>query len=94
MIPLFIRRQVLLHSMPSMTLYQQCLAVEKVEKVRERAVGAKRHRKILRDNIQGQFDPNIYCCCNSRPPQVLQSPLFVVLLAVMVSSIFLVSVVS
>ena len=30
--------------------------------------GAKRHRKILRDNIQGQcMRDNVYCCCDSHP---------------------------
>ncbi|KAH9849074.1 histone-fold-containing protein, partial [Lenzites betulinus] len=36
-----------------------CLAVERVERVSESAGGAKRHRKILRDNIQGITKPAI-----------------------------------
>ncbi|KAI9059405.1 histone-fold-containing protein [Trametes sanguinea] len=37
----------------------QCLAVERVARASESAGGAKRHRKILRDNIQGITKPAI-----------------------------------
>ena len=46
------------------------------------------HRKTLCDNIQGQFDTNQCCCCDSHPLQVSQSPLFIVLFTMVVSSIF------
>ncbi|KAI0667382.1 histone-fold-containing protein, partial [Trametes maxima] len=37
----------------------QCLAVERVARASESTGGAKRHRKILRDNIQGITKPAI-----------------------------------
>ena len=48
------------------------------------------HHKTLCDNIQGQFDTNQCCCCDSHPLQVSQNPLFIVVFTVVVSSVFMV----